>query len=158
MIRGSESHLVCGRRGVRNMSSNFEELFGEIVGRGAQATVYAKGEYAVKLYRDGYPKRNVFGEAYIMANLEPVDFPGPRIYEILLVNGRYGLRMDRVKGKVMMEELRDPARCENTLDILVDLQCRLQKYDKVGWMPDLKQRFHDDLAHNDRLSAELKKS
>jgi hypothetical protein len=58
-------------------------MFGEIVGKGSQATVYAKGEHAVKLYREGYPKRNVFIEAYIMANLELVDFPGPRIYEIL---------------------------------------------------------------------------
>ena len=139
------------------MSRDFEEMFGKIVGTGAQATVYAKGEYAVKLYRDGYPKRNVFSEAYIMANLELVNFPGPRIYEILLVNGRYGLRMDRVKGKMMLEQLRDPALCKDTLDILVDLQCRLQKYDKVGWMPHLKQRFHDDLVHNDRLSADLKK-
>src|SRR5215469_10381364 len=140
------------------MSYDFEAMFGEIVGKGAQATVYAKGEHAVKLYREGYPKRNVFSEAYIMANLELVNFPGPRIYEILLVDGRYGLRMDRVKGKIMLEDLRDPARCADTLDILVDLQCRLQKYDKVGWMPDLKQRLHDDLVRNDRLSADLKKN
>jgi hypothetical protein len=140
------------------MSSDFEEMFGAIVGRGAQATVYAKGEYAVKLYRDGYPKRNVFSEAYIMANLELVNFPGPKVYEVLLVNGRYGLRMDRVKGKLMSEALRDPARCKDTLDVLVDLQCRLQKYDNVGWLPDLKQRFHDDLVLNDRLSADLRKN
>jgi hypothetical protein len=140
------------------MSCNFEEMFGEIVGTGAQATVYAKEEYAVKLYRDGYPKKNVFSEAYIMANLELLNFPGPRVYEILLVNGRYGLRMDRVKGKVMSEELRDPVRCKDVLDVLVDLQCRLQKYDKVGWLPNLKQRFRDDLLLNDRLSTDLKKN
>jgi hypothetical protein len=140
------------------MDCDFEKMFGEIVGRGAQATVYAKGEYAVKLYRDGYPKRNVFGEAYIMANLELANFPGPRIYEILLVNGRYGLRMDRINGKMLLEELRDPSRCKNTLDVLVDLQCRLQKHDNVGWLPDLKQRFHDDVARNDRLSADLEKN
>ena len=141
------------------MSCDFEAMFGEIVGKGAQSTVYAKGEHAVKLYREGYPKRNVFSEAYIMANLELVNFPGPRIYEILLVNGRYGLRMDRVKGKVMMEELesRDPARWKDTLDALVTLQCRLQKYDKVEWMADLKQRFHHELvifltARSTRLS------
>jgi len=139
------------------MSPDFEEMFGEVVGKGLQATVYAKGEYAVKLYRDGYPKRNVFSEAYIMANLELANFPGPKIYEILHVNGRYGLRMDRVKGKLMLEELRDPARRKETLDVLVDLQCRLQKYDKVGWAGSLKQRFHDDLARNDRLSAVSKK-
>jgi hypothetical protein len=140
------------------MSCNFEEMFGEIVGTGAQATVYAKEEYAVKLYRDGYPKKNVFSEAYIMANLELLNFPGPRVYEILLVNGRYGLRMDRVKGKAMSEELRDPVRCKDVLDVLVELQCRLQKYDKVGWLPNLKQRFHDDLLLNDRLSTDLKKN
>jgi thiamine kinase-like enzyme len=94
----------------------------------------------------------------MMANLELVSFPAPKIYEILLVNGRYGLRMDRVKGEMMLEALRDPARCKNTLDTLVDLQSRLQKYDKLGWLPDLKQRFHDDLVLNDRLAADLKKN
>src|SRR5215469_16814713 len=128
------------------MSTDLEQVFGQIVGKGAQATVYAKGEYAVKLYREGYPKRNVFSEAYMMANLELVSFPGPKIYEILLLNGRYGLRMDRVKGEMMLEALRDPARCKDTLDTLVDLQSRLQKCDTVGWLPDLKQRFHDDLV------------
>jgi hypothetical protein len=142
------------------MSCDFEAMFGEIVGKGAQAEVYAKGEHAVKLYREGYPKRNVFSEAYIMANLEVVNFPGPRIYEILLVNGRYGLRMDRVKGKVMSKELesRDPARIKDALDVLVNLQCRLQKYDNVEWMADLKQRFHHELVITDRLSADLKKN
>ena len=52
------------------MTCDFEAMFGEIVGKGAQATVYAKGEYAVKLYREGYPKRVVFAEAYVMVNLE----------------------------------------------------------------------------------------
>ena len=142
------------------MSCSFEEMFGDIVGKGAQATVYAREKYAVKLYRDGYPKRYVFTEAYIMANLELVNFPGPRVHEILLVNERYGLRMDRVKGKAMSEEFRDrdPARCKEALDVLVDLQCGLQKYDTVGWVRDLKQRFHEDLVLNDRISVDLKKN
>jgi hypothetical protein len=94
----------------------------------------------------------------MMANLELVNFPGPRVYEILLVNGRYGLRMDRVKGKLMLEELRDPVRCKNVLDVLVDLQCRIQKYDKLRWLPDLKQRFHYDLVLSERLSTDRKKN
>jgi len=139
------------------MGCDFEEMFGEIVGRGSQAAVYVKGEYAVKLYREGYPKRNVFSEAYIMANLECMNFPSPKVYEVLFVNGRYGLRMDRVKGKIMSEELSDPAKFEGVMDALVDLQCRFQTYDKTGWAPDLKQRLHDDLDRNDRLSTVLKK-
>ena len=122
---GVQCSQICGS-GVRNMSCDFEAIFGEIVGKGAQATVYAKGEHAVKLYREDYPKRNVFIEAYVMANLELVNFPGPRIYEILLVNGRYGLRMDRVKGEMMSEEFRDPARCKDTRGA----GCRSRRYRK----------------------------
>jgi len=36
------------------------ERFGELVGRGAQAAVYARDEVAVKVYNAGYPKECVF--------------------------------------------------------------------------------------------------
>ena len=132
------------------MSDDFEKMFGPVIGRGAQATVYAKGSYAVKLYRAGYPKANVFTEAYIMANLDRVDFPSPKVYEVLLTDGRYGLRMDRVAGKMMSEEFCDPAGCAKALAVLVDLQLRLQAYD-LSWARDLKERFRDDLVCNNQL-------
>ncbi len=139
------------------MSDDFEKLFGPVVGHGSQATVYAKGDYAVKLYREGYPKANVFSESYIMANLERMDFPSPKVYEVLFVNGRYALRMDRVKGKVMLERFHvdDAESCKQALDTLVDIQCRFQGYENM-WAPDLKQRFYDDLTRNERLSTELR--
>lgn len=133
-------------------SYHYEEELGQIVGRGAQATVYAKGEYAVKLYREGYPKGNVFSEAYIMANLERENFPSPKVYEVLLVNGQYGIRMDLVKGETMAGTLGDPATREETLKRLVELQCRLQRHGDVEWAPDLKMRLRMDLMRNSRLS------
>lgn len=139
------------------MNSDFEKMFGPPVGEGSQAVVYAKGRYAVKLYREGYLKTSVFDEAYIMANLERARFPSPKVYEVLRVNGRYGLRMDRVRGTMMSEKFRDAATCEAALDTLVDLQCRLQRYDKLTWAADLKQRFYDDLVRNTRLSAGRRK-
>ena len=138
------------------MSYDYEEMFGEIVGHGAQATVYAKGEYAVKLYRDGYPKRNVFSEAFVMVNLESMNLPFPKVYEILSMGGRYGLRMDRVKGKMLGEDYSDPLKIEGAIDTVIDLQLLLQKCTLDSWAPTLKGRFHDDLVLNDRLSSELK--
>ena len=140
------------------MRGDFEEMFGEIVGYGAQATVYAKGDYAVKLYRDGYPKRNVFSEAYVMANLESMNLPFPKVYEVLSVDGRYGLRMDRVKGEMVGKDYGDAARVDHALDVVVDLQCRLQKHNLNSWAPGLRGRLHDDLERNDRLSSDLKKN
>jgi hypothetical protein len=141
------------------MSCDFEEMFGPVVGHGSQATVYAKGEYAVKLYREGYPKANVFSEAYVMSNLERENFPSPKIYEVLLVNGRYGLRMERIRGKMMGEGLAgDPVKVKDVLKVLVNLQCRLQKHGNAGdWAPDIKLRFRNDLVRNDRLSDDMKK-
>jgi len=149
---------LCRQDEERDMDCNFEGMFGQEVGRGSQATVYAREEYAVKLYREGYPKVNVFDEAYIMANLERVNFPSPKVYEILLVNGRYGLRMDKVRGRVMSEEFLDhnPKKIKNALNVLVDLQIGLQKYDTIAWAADLKRRFQDDIVCNERLSADLR--
>ena len=137
------------------MSHDFEAMFGQVLGQGAQATIYAQGEYAIKLYREGYPKGNVFSEAYIMANLERENFPSPKVYEVLFVNGRYGLRMDRAKGKMMGENLAgNPEKTKETLDILVDLQCHLQKRGNVGdWAPHIKLRLRNDLTRNAMLSA-----
>lgn len=143
------------------MDYDFEEIYGRIVGRGAQATVYAKGDYAVKLYREGYPKANVFSEAYIMANLEHENFPSPKVYEVLRTGGRYGLRMDLVKGRsmseIMNEAANDTEKQKSMLDELVNLQCRLQKYGgSFGWMPDIKIRLRNDLMQNTRLSKSLR--
>ncbi len=135
------------------MSDHFEERFGPVVGKGAQATVYADGRYAVKLYREGYPKGYVFSEAYMMANLEKENFPSPRVYEVLLVDGRYGIRMDQVKGRLMAEAIADPARYDEALDALVNLQCRVQKLGTgVQWAPDIKERLRGDLLRSTRLS------
>lgn len=140
-----------------SMNEQFEELFGPMVGQGAQATVYAKNGFAVKLYRKGYPKRNVFSEAYIMANLEQEDFPAPKVYEVLFVDGRYGIRMDRVKGTMMSEYLAHPQKTKETLDALIALQCRLQQQTQVGlWAPELKLRFRGDLIRNKELTTDIR--
>lgn len=138
------------------MSNNFEEMFGEVVGSGSQATVYAKGDLAVKLYREGYPKRNVFSEAFVMANLENMNLPIPKVYDILNVDGRYGLRMDRVMGRMLGEDYGDPVKIYDAIDTVIDLQLLLQKCTLGSWAPPLKARFHDDIERNDRLSSEKK--
>lgn len=134
------------------MPEEFEALFGPVVGRGAQATVYATDNFAVKLYRAGYPKTSVFAEAYAMASLEQEHFPSPKVYEVLFVDGRYGLRMERVNGTLMSECMTD-GTYKQVLNTLVDLQCRLQREnDAIEWAPDIKVRFGNDLARSETLS------
>jgi len=146
------------------MARDFEEMFGQKVGQGAQATVYAKGDFAVKLYREGYPKRNVFSEAYVMANLDQENFPSPKVYEVLMVDNRYGLRMDLLKGtpveNVLVEAAKknDISKLNETINSLVELQIRLQKHNFAGdWTANLKIRFRRDITDNNRLSDDIQK-
>jgi aminoglycoside phosphotransferase len=143
------------------MEYDFESMFGKIVGHGAQATVYADSDFAVKLYREGYPKEDVFMEAYNMAYLERGGFPCPKIYEVLFVKGRYGLRMDRVKGRpvadIMTEALDNPDMVKKILGDLVDFQCYIHKTGDAGnWALDIKLRMRDLLARSKKLSDDLK--
>ncbi|MCL2687986.1 MAG: phosphotransferase [Methanobrevibacter sp.] len=141
------------------MDNDFEEIFGSIVGKGQQATVYVKDGYAVKLYKEGYSKQNIFSEAFIMANLELLDFPSPKVYEVLYVNGRYGLRMDQAKGKLMSEDISSPEKTQKVIDDLVNLQCHLNDNSgaELEGLTDIKARFHNDIKLNDNLSPETKK-
>ncbi len=72
------------------------ERFGELVGRGAQAAVYARDEVAVKVYNAGYPKEYVFHEAAVIAYVEAAAIPMSRPCEVLNVDGHMCLKTSRV--------------------------------------------------------------
>jgi aminoglycoside phosphotransferase (APT) family kinase protein len=134
---------------------DFEAMFGDIIGEGAQATVYAKDDVAVKLYRKGYFKSSVFFESHIMAMLEEINFPSPKVFEVLLVNGRYGLCMERVKGRMVSEYIRDPETREWMMNNIVELQCRIQQYE-VEWAMCIKSRYRHMLKRSNDIPPKLR--
>ncbi|MCL1800644.1 MAG: aminoglycoside phosphotransferase family protein [Promicromonosporaceae bacterium] len=143
------------------MTDKLEQQLGPVLGYGAQATVYGKDGYAVKLYRKGYPKLNVFSEAIMMANLEAVGFPSPKVYEVLLIDGQYGLRMDQIKGEPMMraEGIPDmePEVFQPLINELVDLQVKWQRNHEIAqWAVPTRARLQSDLHRSQALSDALR--
>lgn len=103
----------------------FGDRFGQVVGRGAQAVVYARDETAVKVFQAGYPKRFAFYEAAMMALVEATDLPVPAIHEVFTVEGRLALRMSRVRGRSLNQMMADDqGQIPTLLARLVDLQRR----------------------------------
>lgn len=133
------------------MPDIFIERFGDVVGRGAQAAVYARGDVAVKVYNAGYPKEYVFYEAAVMSFVEPAGVPMPKAYEVLRLDGRMCLRMSRVTGRPVSEiAIEEPSRGPALLDDLVRLQMEIHR--KGIPLPlRLKPKLRDLIACNEHL-------
>jgi aminoglycoside phosphotransferase len=131
----------------------FSERFGELVGRGAQATVYARGDVAVKVYNPGYDKENVFYEAAVMGYVEAAGLVTPRPIEVLSVAGQTCLKMSRVTGQSVDAVFAGhPGRARELMDDLVRLQMEI--HGKQIFIPiSLKHRLRDRLRYNPNLDS-----
>lgn len=138
-------------------NQNLTQRFGDLVGRGCQSEVYARGNDAVKVYRAGYPKTVVFAEALVMALVETTGLPIARIHEVLLVDGRYTLRMDRAHGTTLLDRMRaEPEKTLGFMDELVNLQVRVHS-SKIAPSLSLKNRLRPLIAANVRLDDHQKR-
>ena len=70
----------------------------QLLGAGKLAEVLSRGPHALKLYRIG-GKQQVFHEAGILAVLETLDVPAPRVETAGRFDGCWGLLMSRVSGR-----------------------------------------------------------
>lgn len=135
----------------------FVERFGEPIGRGAQAVVYAREDIAVKVYNAGYPKEYVFYEAAMMGFVEAAAIPMPKPYEVLNVNGQMCLKMSRITGPSMNDRLlSEPHRVQDLMDDLVRLQ-RAIHAQRIFMPVRLKPKLKALIAHNEHLDAARKR-
>lgn len=141
--------ICCGpeqQRESKTMDTEdaFSERFGDLVGRGAQATVYARDNVAVKVYNAGYPNEFVFYEAAVMGFVEATGIPMSKPYEELSVDGQMCLKMSRVTGQSVYDMMAgDPDRATALMDDLVQLQMDIHAQeilsDGVNVSPVLKE-------------------
>jgi aminoglycoside phosphotransferase (APT) family kinase protein len=136
----------------------FAERFGELVGRGSQAAIYARDEVAVKVYNAGYPKEYVFYEAAMMGFVEAAQIPMSKPYEVLNVSGQMCLKMSRVTGQSVTDmTLAEPKRAQEFMDNLVRLQMDIHA--RHIFMPvQLKPKLKNLIAQNGHLDAARKQA
>jgi aminoglycoside phosphotransferase len=106
----------------------FSERFGELVGRGSQAAVYARGDVAVKVYNPGCNTAAVFYEAAVLGFVEAAGLRTPRPLEVLSVAGQMCLKMSRITGQSFNKLFfGDPDREREWMDELVRLQLEIHR-------------------------------
>ncbi|MHB1152059.1 MAG: phosphotransferase [Eubacteriales bacterium] len=73
-------------------------IYNEIIGKGAQATVYKVNNYALKIFNKNYKKSGAFYEALITSVIEESGLPIAKIHEVIDVDGHIAIKMDYIQG------------------------------------------------------------
>lgn len=114
-----------------------------LIGRGRIAEVYAwKGDTVLRLFVAGYPASLVRQEIEGTRAANAAGVPSPHIRDIMTVDGRQGLVMERLTGDSLLTVLgREPARVTHYAVVFAELQARIHSVHA----PELPSR-REDLA------------
>lgn len=114
----------------------FRERYGEQIGSGMSAVIYARDGIAAKVYREGQPKRQVYQEAFTLAVVTEMGIPAPGVYGVETVCGRTTVLMDQVKGKSLLDIMvENPEKTDECLNTVVQLQMAMHVVETTDFRP-----------------------
>ena len=89
-------------------------------------TIYRDGSLCMKVFDQSYSKADILNEALNQARVEETGLAIPQIREITVLDGKWTIVSDFVKGKTlaqMMEE--NPEKREDYIELFVNLQIEM---------------------------------
>ncbi len=103
---------------------------GEMVGRGARAEVYALGnDRVLKLFGPGVDKAWPEREAQLTRRVNEAGVPSPRVFEVVLVDGRVGIVYERLEGPTLEDLMRtDPAKIQDHARLYAELHAEIHSH------------------------------
>jgi len=134
----------------------FRKRYGDMIGMGQSAVIYARDGVAAKVYRPNQPHYQPFMEAFYIAMVGELALPVPKIYGVETFLGQTSVIMDQVRGKSLLDiALEDPKKTEECIDKVVEMQIAMHKVN-VGIFRPLKMILGANIAVSPGLSPEEK--
>ncbi len=118
-------------------------------------TVYRDGEKCLKVFQEDYSKADVLNEALNQARIEETGLHIPRILEVTMVDGKWTIVSDYIKGKTLARHMEEnPGEKERYMNLFVDLQ--LEMHSKTcPLLTKLKDKMNRKICQTD-LSATVR--
>lgn len=132
---------------------------GKLIAQGRTADIHEwkDDQTVVKLYHDWFQLEWIKGEAQRSAAVQGLDFPIPKVGELVRVIGRNGLIFERIDGNNMLAMLRQtPALVSVVANRLADFQHELHALDTQPDIPLLPQKLEEKIRRAAPLSDALK--
>jgi aminoglycoside phosphotransferase (APT) family kinase protein len=130
------------------------------LGEGREAEIFAwDGGRALRLLRDPAGRPRLEHEATAMAAARQTGVSVPRVHEIVVLDGRPGMIMERVEGTDLLTDLaRRPWRFARRARQLGRLEAQLHAVVAPGGLPDLRALLRERIEWAPRLPARLRAS
>ncbi len=106
-------------------------------------TVYRDGDLAIKVFNEDYSKANVLNEALNQSRVEETGLAIPKIHEVTLIDGKWAIVYDYIKGKTLAELMeKNPDKMDEYLELFVNLQIEMhsKKAPMLGKLKDKMTR------------------
>ncbi|MBQ4069585.1 MAG: phosphotransferase [Lachnospiraceae bacterium] len=90
-------------------------------------TIYRDGDKCIKVFDESYSKSDILNEALNQARIEETGLNIPKIYEVTMIDGKWAIISEYIKGKTMAQLMEEnPGKKNEYLELLVDLQMLVQ--------------------------------
>lgn len=109
-------------------------------------TVYRDGDFAIKVFDEGYSKANILNEAVNHARVEETELNIPKLIEVGMVEGKWAIVTEFIEGKTLaklMEE--NPEKYDAYLELFVDLQMTAHAQ-KAPLLNKLQDKMHRKIS------------
>lgn len=134
----------------------FRNRYGEMIGMGQSAVIYARDGVAAKVYRPNQPHYQPFMEAFYIAMVGELGITVPKVYGVETFLGQTSVIMDQVRGKNLLDiALEDPKKTGECLDKVVEMQIAMHTV-TVGIFRPLKMVLGANIAISPGLAPEEK--
>ena len=112
-------------------------------------TVYRDGDKCIKVFDETYSKADVLHEALNQALVEETGLFIPRVLDVEMIDGKWSIISDYIKGKTMDQLLKeDPSREKEFLDSFVSLQMEVHSKNCLR-LASLKEKMKRKISQAD---------
>ena len=112
-------------------------------------TVYKDGDCAIKVFDADYKKSDILNEALNQARVEETGLPIPKLLEVGVVNGRWAIVMDYIKGKTLAQLMAEnPDKIDEYMNLFVDIQLDIHSR-KAPLLNKLKDKMNRKISETD---------
>lgn len=114
----------------------------ELLSKNASRSIYRDGDKVLKEFTEGFPKDEVFHEAFINARIEEIyGQTVPKVLSVSCNKGKWTIVKEYAEGQTLSELMKKhPQKKNEYLKKMLDLQLRIQAY-KAPVLEQLKDKM-----------------
>ena len=117
-----------------------------IIYESANKKIYRDGSKCIKVFDECYSKCDVLNEALNQARIEETGLNIPKVHEVLMVDGKWGIVSEFVEGKTLAQLMaKSPEKMDEYLELLVDIQLEIHSA-KAPQLNKLKDKMNRKIS------------